>query len=93
MGEGISAGMESVDCAAHAIANHFDTLDMIYADYQRYTQQLKSCMERQWNFVGRKKQRLLHSGKTAPIRLIGLPRQWQSRQWVDTFPGISATCG
>ena len=35
------------------IANHFDALDMIYADYQRDTQQLKSYMERQWNFVGR----------------------------------------
>ena len=53
MGEGISAGMESGCCAAHAIANHFDSLDMIYADYQRDTQQLKSYMERQWNFVGR----------------------------------------
>ena len=39
--------------AAHAIANHFDALDMIYTDYQRDTQQLKSYMERQWNFVGR----------------------------------------
>ena len=53
MGEGISAGMESGYHVAHAIANHFDTLDMIYADYQRDTQQLKSYMERQWNFVGR----------------------------------------
>lgn len=53
MGEGISAGMESGYCVAHAIANHFDTLDMIYADYQRDTQQLKSYMERQWSFVGR----------------------------------------
>lgn len=53
MGEGISAGMESGYCAAHAIANHFDSLDMIYADYQRDTRQLKSYMERQWNFVGR----------------------------------------
>jgi len=33
MGEGISSGMESGYCAAHAIANHFDSLDMIYADY------------------------------------------------------------
>ena len=53
MGEGISAGMESGYCAANAIANHFDALDMIYADYQRNTQQLKSYMERQWGFVGR----------------------------------------
>jgi len=52
MGEGISAGMESGYCVAQAIANHFDALDMIYADYQRDTQQLKSYMERQWNFVG-----------------------------------------
>ncbi len=53
MGEGISAGMESGYCAAHAIANHFNSLDMIYTAYQRDTQQLKSYMERQWNFVGR----------------------------------------
>jgi len=53
MGEGISAGMESGYCIALAIANHFNSLDMIYADYQRDTQQLKSYMERQWNFVGR----------------------------------------
>jgi len=53
MGEGISAGIESGYCAALAIANHFDSLDMIYADYQRDTRQLKSYMERQWNFVGR----------------------------------------
>lgn len=53
MGEGISAGMESGCCAARAIANHFDSLDMIYADYQRDTRQLKSYMERQWSFVGR----------------------------------------
>jgi len=53
MGEGISAGIESGFHAANAIANHFDSLDMIYADYQRDTQQLKSYMERQWSFVGR----------------------------------------
>ena len=53
MGEGISAGMESGYCVAQAIANHFDAMDMIYVDYQRDTQQLKSYMERQWNFVGR----------------------------------------
>ena len=53
MGEGISAGMESGYRVAQAIANHFDALDMIYADYQRDTHQLKSYMERQWNFVGR----------------------------------------
>ncbi len=53
MGEGISAGIESGYYAAQAIANHVDALDMIYADYERNTQQLKAYMERQWNFVGR----------------------------------------
>lgn len=53
MGEGISAGMESGCCAARAIADHFDDLDRIYDAYRRDTQQLKSYMERQWNFVGR----------------------------------------
>ncbi len=53
MGEGISSGMESGCCAANAIANHFDSLDMVYADYQSNTRQLKSYMERQWSFVGR----------------------------------------
>ncbi len=53
MGEGISAGIESGCCAANAIANHFDSLDMVYADYRRDTQRLKSYMERQWSFVGR----------------------------------------
>lgn len=38
---------------SYIIVNHFDALDMIYADYQRDTQQLKSYMERQWNFIGR----------------------------------------
>ena len=47
MGEGISAGMESGYCAAHAIMNHFDALDMIYSEYQQNTQHLKSFMERQ----------------------------------------------
>lgn len=53
MGEGISAGIESAYCAALAIANHFDDLDLVYADYRRDTRQLKSYMERQWSFVGR----------------------------------------
>ncbi|WMJ77130.1 MULTISPECIES: NAD(P)/FAD-dependent oxidoreductase [unclassified Sedimentibacter] len=53
MGEGISAGMESGYCAACAIADHFDNLEMIYADYQQSTSQLKTYMERQWNFVVR----------------------------------------
>ena len=53
MGEGISAAMESGCCAARAIVDHFDDLDMLYADYRRDTQPLKSYMERQWSFVGR----------------------------------------
>lgn len=53
MGEGISAGMESGCCAAQAIATHFDSLEQIYTAYQQSTWQLKSYMERQWNFVGR----------------------------------------
>lgn len=53
MGEGISAGMESAYYAACAIADHFNSLDLIYADYKQNTQQLKSYMKRQWSFVGR----------------------------------------
>lgn len=53
MGEGISSGLESGCCAAHAIADNFGSLGMIYADYQRATRQLKSYMERQWSLVGR----------------------------------------
>lgn len=51
MGEGISAGMESGACAAHAIANHFDDLEKIYTEYQQSAKPLKIYMERQWNFV------------------------------------------
>jgi flavin-dependent dehydrogenase len=51
MGEGISAGMESGYCAACAIANSFDELESIYADYRHRTKGLKHYMERQWNFV------------------------------------------
>lgn len=32
MGEGISVGMESGYCAATAIANHFDNLEMVYPE-------------------------------------------------------------
>jgi flavin-dependent dehydrogenase len=51
MGEGVSAGMESGYCAACAIANHFDDLKMIYADYQQSSEALKNYMKRQWSFV------------------------------------------
>ncbi len=51
MGEGISAGMESGFCAATAISNHFDDLEMVYSVYRDSTQRLKIYMERQWNFV------------------------------------------
>lgn len=51
MGEGISAGMESGYCAAHAIANHFDEFKKIHTEYQQSTKTLKIHMERQWNFV------------------------------------------
>lgn len=51
MGEGISAGMESGYHVANAIANHFDNLDMVYADYKKDTLRLRSYMERQWSFV------------------------------------------
>ncbi len=51
MGEGISAGMESGYCAAGAIADHFNDLEMIYGEYRQRTAKLKSYMERQWGFV------------------------------------------
>lgn len=51
MGEGISAGMESGFHVANAVANHFDDLDMVYADYKNDTIQLRTYMERQWSFV------------------------------------------
>ncbi|MBP3544400.1 MAG: NAD(P)/FAD-dependent oxidoreductase [Lachnospiraceae bacterium] len=52
MGEGISAGMESGYCAAAAIAQHFDSPDMIYADYKDSTAALHNYMKRQWSLVG-----------------------------------------
>ncbi len=53
MGEGISAGMESGFCAANAIINHFDDLDLVYKDYKESTNLLHGYMRRQWNFVAR----------------------------------------
>ncbi len=52
MGEGISAGMESGYCAACAIAEHFDDVQNVYAQYQKKTQFLRNYMMRQWSFVG-----------------------------------------
>ncbi len=40
MGEGISAGMENGYHVANAVANHFDDLDMVYADYKNDTLKL-----------------------------------------------------
>lgn len=51
MGEGISAGMESGYCVASAIANNFDDLEKIYADYKTGTSTLHEYMKRQWSFV------------------------------------------
>ena len=51
MGEGISAGMESGNAAAHAITEHFDEPVCVLDDYQQRTKMLKTYMERQWNFV------------------------------------------
>ncbi len=53
MGEGISAGMESGYCAAKAILQHINDLDLIYANYQKSTEALHNYMKRQWNFVAR----------------------------------------
>ncbi len=52
MGEGISAGMESGYCAACAIMEHFDNLQMACEAYRQSTENLKSYMQRQWNLVG-----------------------------------------
>ena len=70
MGEGISAGMESGYCVAQAVANHFDALDMIYADYQQDTQQLKSYMERQWNFTDLQAMVFLHVRDKPMIEML-----------------------
>ena len=51
MGEGISAGMESGNAAALAIAELFNAPDSALADYRDRTKMLKTYMERQWHFV------------------------------------------
>ena len=53
MGEGISAGMESGYCAAQAIMQHFDNLEMVYSDYKEKAKPLHNYMKRQWNFVAK----------------------------------------
>lgn len=52
MGEGISAAMESGYCAACALAQHFENMEMLYADYRERTKELWSYMIRQWSLVG-----------------------------------------
>lgn len=52
MGEGISAAMESGYCAACAVAQHFENMEMLYADYREHTEQLRAYMLRQWSLVG-----------------------------------------
>ena len=52
MGEGISAGMESGYYAACAIADYFEDVESVYANYQQNTKKLKLYMERQWRLVG-----------------------------------------
>lgn len=52
MGEGISAGLESGYCIAHAICEYFDNYNLIYDNYKMFTDDLKSYMQRQWHLVG-----------------------------------------
>ena len=52
MGEGISAGMGSGYCAASAVMKHFDNPETVREAYRQSTENLKSYMQRQWNFVG-----------------------------------------
>ncbi len=52
MGEGTSAGMESGYCAASAVMKHFDNPETVREAYRQSTENLKSYMQRQWNFVG-----------------------------------------
>ena len=52
MGEGISAAIESGECAACAITAHFEEIDGVYGQYRSQTESLKAYMERQWRFVG-----------------------------------------
>ncbi len=51
MGEGISSGIESGFHAANAIANHFDSPDEVYVNYEKDTFDLRSYMKRQWNLI------------------------------------------
>ncbi len=51
MGEGISPGIESGYHAANAIMQHFDDLDLVYADYKANTNTMHNYMKRQWSFV------------------------------------------
>ena len=52
MGEGISAGMESGYHVACAIADYFEDIESVCANYQQNTKKLKLYMERQWRLVG-----------------------------------------
>ena len=44
------SGMENGYCAARAIMWHFDNPAMACEDYRQSTENLKSYMQRQWNF-------------------------------------------
>ncbi|MCM1424610.1 MAG: NAD(P)/FAD-dependent oxidoreductase [bacterium] len=52
MGEGISAGMESGYCGASAIMAHFDDPRAVCEAYRQNVEDLRSYMQRQWDFVG-----------------------------------------
>lgn len=52
MGEGISAAMESGYCAACALSQHLEHMEMLYADYREHTKELRAYMQRQWSLVG-----------------------------------------
>lgn len=52
MGEGISAGMESGYCAAQAIMQHFDSLDLIYDDYKEKHRCAAQLYETAMEFCG-----------------------------------------
>lgn len=52
MDEGISAGMESGYHVACAIADYFEDIESVCANYQQNTKKLKLYMERQWRLVG-----------------------------------------
>ncbi len=53
MGEGISAAMESGYHAANALINHFNNIDLIFADYKQRTKPLHDYMKRQWDLIAR----------------------------------------